>query len=51
MPDFGGANRERCVSDFTLRWLSKKCNVAKKPHGTGDYLKPGHVGDEKAPAG
>ena len=23
-------NRERCVSDFTLRWLSKKCNVPKK---------------------
>jgi hypothetical protein len=42
-------NRERCVSDFTLRWLSKKCNVAKEPHGTGDYLGPGHVGDEKAP--
>src|SRR5215813_5875003 len=30
MPDFGGANRERCVSYFTLRRLSKKCNVAKK---------------------
>ena len=24
MSDFRGANRERCVSDFTLRWLSKK---------------------------
>src|SRR6516165_9562439 len=36
-----GRDRERCVSHFTLRWLSKKCNVAKKnPHG-----------DEKAPAG
>src|SRR5262245_37353640 len=23
---------ERCVSYFTLRWLSKKCKVAKKPH-------------------
>ena len=27
---FRGANRERCVSYFTLRWLSKKCKVAKK---------------------
>ena len=34
------------MSYFTLRRLSKKCNVAKKPHGTSDHL---HVGDEKAP--
>src|SRR5262249_42202703 len=33
MPEFGGANRERCVSYVTLRRLSKKCKVAKKPHG------------------
>jgi hypothetical protein len=47
MRDFGGANRERCVSYVTLRRLSKKCKVAKKPHGTGDYL---DVGEEKARA-
>ena len=29
-PDFRGTNRERCVSYFTLRRLSKKCKVAKK---------------------
>src|SRR5262249_8851303 len=34
-PDVREGNRERCVSDFTLRRLSKKT---------------GHVGDEKAPA-
>jgi hypothetical protein len=28
MPDFRGANRERCVSYVTLRWLSKKCTCA-----------------------
>jgi len=28
MPDFRGANRERCVSYVTLRWLSKKCTWA-----------------------
>jgi len=39
MPDVRGANRERCVSYVTLRRVSKKCKVAKKPHG-----------DEKAPA-
>jgi hypothetical protein len=33
-PEVREANRERCVSYFTLRRLSKKCNVAKKPHGT-----------------
>ena len=26
--DFRGANRERCVSYVTLRWLSKKCTCA-----------------------
>src|SRR5262249_8318475 len=29
-PEVKEANRERCVSYFTLRRLSKKCNVAKK---------------------
>ena len=29
MSDFKGAKRKRCVSHFTLRWLSKKCKVAK----------------------
>ena len=29
-PDFRGANRERCVSYVTLRWLSKKASSAKK---------------------
>ena len=28
------------MSYFTLRWLSKKCKVAKNPHGIGDG--PGH---------
>jgi hypothetical protein len=28
MPDFRGANWKRCMSYFTLRWLSKKSNVA-----------------------
>jgi hypothetical protein len=28
MPDFRGANRGRCVSYVTLRWLSKKCTCA-----------------------
>src|SRR5262245_52041651 len=28
-PDFRGADRERCVSYFTLRQLSKKCKVAR----------------------
>jgi|SRR6516165_11540921 hypothetical protein len=28
----------------------QKMQRAKEPHGTGDYLGPGHVGDEKAPA-
>src|SRR5262249_39795174 len=27
MPDLEGRNRERCVSYFTLRRLSKKCKV------------------------
>ena len=36
MPDLEGRNRERCVSYVTLRRLSKKCKVAKRPHGTGD---------------
>ena len=30
MPDFRGANRERCVSYATLRWLSKKCIEREK---------------------
>jgi len=49
-PDVREGNRERCVSYITLRRLSKKCNVAKEPHGTGDYLGRRHIGDEKAPA-
>src|SRR6516164_11638622 len=32
MPDLEGRNRERCVSYVTLRRLSKKCKVAKRPH-------------------
>jgi hypothetical protein len=28
---FIGNDRRGCVSYFTLRWLSKKCNVAKNP--------------------
>jgi len=35
------------VSDFTLRWLSKKCNVAKEPHGTGDYLGRAMLGTKR----
>ena len=25
MPDFRGADWKKCMSHFTLRWLSKKC--------------------------
>jgi len=41
LPASERANRKRCVSYFTLRWLSKKCKVAK-PRGIGDHLGPGH---------
>src|SRR5262249_56399881 len=34
---------ERCVSYVTLRRLSKKCEVAKRPHGIGDHLGPGLI--------
>src|SRR5215510_9315854 len=34
---------ERCVSYVTLRRLSKKCDVAKRPHGIGDHLGPGLI--------
>src|SRR5262245_32621259 len=47
MSDFKGAKRKRCVSHFTLRWLSKKCKVAKNPVGIGKGL--GNVGARKAP--
>jgi hypothetical protein len=30
MPDFRGANQERCVSYATLHWLSKKCIEREK---------------------
>jgi len=33
MPDLRGANWKRYMSYFTLRWLSKKCKVAKKTRG------------------
>jgi ATP dependent DNA ligase domain len=31
-PDLRGANRERCVSYVTLRWLSKKCTCVRRRH-------------------
>jgi hypothetical protein len=31
MPDFRGANWKRCVSYFTLRWLSKNARWPKNP--------------------
>src|SRR5262245_27638558 len=50
MPDFGGANRERCVSYVTLRRLSKKYNVAKKKPMALAIIGAGPCWDEKAPA-
>jgi hypothetical protein len=47
MSDFKGAKRKRCVTHFTLRWLSKKCKVAKNAVGIGKGL--GNVGARKAP--
>ena len=38
--DVREANREGCVSYFTIRWL-KNNNVAKTPYGIGNYLGPG----------
>src|SRR6516165_7239252 len=45
MPDFGGATRERCVSYFTLRRLSKKCRWKKAPaiDGQGPSAPPSRV--------
>src|SRR5262249_30621803 len=46
MPDFGGANRERCVSYVTLRRLSKKCRGKKGPSrltGPGPAAPPSRV--------
>src|SRR5262245_19367122 len=48
-PDVREGNRERCVSDFTLRRLSKKMEGGQKTPWNW-RLGPGHVGDEKAPA-
>src|SRR5262249_38545267 len=50
MLDFRGAKRKRYVSYFTLRWLSKKCTVAKNPVGFDNYLGLGQVGGERSPA-
>src|SRR5215472_12919018 len=47
-PEVREANRERCVSYFTLRRLSKKCNVAKKPH-TIQGLPKGLAGSQSRP--
>src|SRR5215471_11612531 len=49
MPDFRGAIGKICELLHTLL-VVQKMQRGQKPHGTGDYLGPGHVGDEKAPA-
>src|SRR5262245_22226212 len=46
-PDFRGTNRQRSVSYFTLRRLSKKCKVAKNPMMFGGQVRRA---DSSAPA-
>src|SRR5262245_727376 len=41
MPDFGGANRERCVSYVTLRRLSKKCKRVRAMLGSKKHQTSG----------
>jgi hypothetical protein len=49
MPDCRGASGEMCELRHTSA-VVQKMQSGQNPHGIGDYLGPGHVGVEKAPA-